>query len=102
MPHPIYGPPRHALEQVELKVYLPTQRNGHHSRLEVNGVCETKRSPLWTYNEMWTAAQQEQGYQPADAVQLLVLTAFQDRPASQEALQRALAPGAWDQPQLPI
>lgn len=102
MPHPIYGPAKHDLEVVELKVYLPSRRNGFHTRLEVQGTCETKRSALWTYGEMWTADQQQSGYQPTDAVNLLVLTSFQDRPASQEALQRSLAPGAWEDTPLPF
>lgn len=56
MPHPIYGPAKHELEVVQVKLYLPSRRNGFHTRLEVQGTCETKRSALWTYGEMWTAA----------------------------------------------
>lgn len=103
MPHPIYGPPSHDLEKLELSLWLPTTRNGRHTRLTVLGTCETKRGPLWTYSEAWQAHEVTNGFQPADAVNLLTLAALQDRPSSQEALQRSLAPGAYhEEPELPF
>lgn len=97
MPHPIYGPPDHALEVVRVVLRLPTRRNGHTTLLEAHGESSTKRGPLWSVRETWAADEVQRGLQPVDAVQHLLLVASQDRPASQDPLERALLGQAWEE-----
>lgn len=99
MPHPIYGTPNHQLEVVEIKLWLPTKRNGRRARVTAQGTCETKRGPLWTYSEQWAPDELQAMLQPADAIHHLALCVAQDRPSTSEALEAAMgAPGFEDVP----
>lgn len=90
MPHPVYGPPDHVLERVECKLYLPTSRNGRHTRLECSGWSDTRRGPLWSIAESWSWSEQQSGLQPSDALHHVVLVASQDRPVTQSGIEFAL------------
>ena len=102
MPHPVFGPPDHRLERLELKLYLPTPRNGRHSRLTAHGFAETKRGALWTVQETWSWSEQQAGLQPCDAVHHIALAAFQDHPGSQDAVERSLTGQGWEDVPLPF
>ena len=102
MTHPLYGPPSHKLERVAFTLHLPDRRNGYLTRLEARGETSTQRRSLWTVSEQWTAGEVSQGLQPADAIQHLALVASQDHPASQEALERSLTGGGWEDVALPF
>lgn len=102
MPHPIYGPPARELEVLELKLVLPHRKNGHVTSVDANGICRTKRAPLWHYRETWTATEQRMGLEPADWVHHLALTALQDQPGTLEGLQQSLRGGAWEDVPLPF
>lgn len=102
MPHPVFGPPSHQLDTVELKLYLPDRRNGYMTRLEVSGRSETSRAALWTVREQWLPPEVEAGLQPADAANHVLLTALQDRPDCQSALERQLAGGGYQDVPLPF
>lgn len=102
MPHPIYGPPQHVLETVTFRLALPLRRNGFTTSLEVKGEASTSRASLWSVRETWTAAEQEAGLQPSDAVHHLALIALQDHPASQERLFNLLTGERWVQEELPL
>lgn len=100
MPHPIYGPPTHDLERVELRLWLPSKRNGHHTRLTASGWSETSRSALWTVSESWERGELDRMLQPCDAAHHILLTAAQDRCETQGALERSLTGEGWTQPEL--
>lgn len=102
MPHPVFGAPSHTVETVEVKLHLPSRRNGHHTRVTAAGTCETKRGALWTYQETWTALEQDRGLQPSDAIHLLVLAALQDLPSTQAALNASLGQAGWEDVTLPF
>lgn len=100
MPHPIYGPPDHVLERVELKLYLPTSRNSRITRLEASGWSETKRGPLWSIQESWSWSECVSGLQPCDALHHVALVAAQDRPVTQGGVEFALT--GETEPELPF
>lgn len=102
MPHPIYGPAEHALESLEVRLTLPTRRNGRLAQLTVHGNSTTKRGSLWTVQEQWTHAEQQHGLQPADMLHHLVLASFQDRPVTSGGLQRSLGTPGWEDTPLPF
>lgn len=97
MPHPIYGPPEHRLERLELKLQLPHQRNGRRAQLTAHGFSETKRGSLWTMQESWSWSEMHAGLQPCDALHHLALAAWQDRPITQTGLELALTGQNWQQ-----
>lgn len=101
MPHPIYGRPSHSLEVISVKLYLPSPKNGHRSKLEAQGTCETQRGALWTYAERWTADEVERGLQPADAAHLVILSALQDVPGTQAAFNASMGSAGWEDVPLP-
>lgn len=96
MPHPIYGPPSHQLDAIELKLYLPDPRNGWVTRLEMKGRSETRRGDLWSMSERWTKDDHRNMLEVVDSVHHALLAAVQDRPASNENLRHALAPGGYE------
>lgn len=100
MPHPVYGPPDHALERVELKLYLPSRRNNRRSRLEASGWSDTKRGPLWSMAEQWSWSEVHAGLQPCDALHHVALVASQDRPVTQGGFELAITGNA--EPELPF
>lgn len=102
MPHPIYGPPSHDLESIRLTLHLGSLRNNHVTRLELQGSTSTKRGHLWYYRELWSPSDQSAGLQPVDTAHWALLAAAQDRPNTQEALERCLMPGGWEDVQLPM
>lgn len=102
MPHPIYGPPEHALESVSTRLLLPTMRNDRRGQLTVTGESSTKRGSLWSYSESWEGLAGPQALAPVDTLHWLLLAAWQDRPSSQGELKRSLRPGGWVDEQLPL
>lgn len=102
MPHPIYGPPEHALEVVHARLEVPTRRNGRRASLRVNGTSSTKRGDLWSYAESWDPLEHSQLLQPTDTLQWVILAAVQDRPASQAMLEVSLRPGGYEDTPLPF
>lgn len=102
MPHPVFGPPDHSLDRLELKLILPTSRNGRHAQLTVHGQSETKRGSLWTVQESWSWTEQQAGLQPCDAAHHLLLACWQDRPVSQGGVESALTGQGWSDVPLPF
>lgn len=102
MPHPFYGPPKHDLEVIRANLVLPTRENGHVTHLTVHGDSSTARASLWTYSEAWRADHHDVMLQPTDTLHWLALAVAQDRPNTQEALQRCLLPGGWEDVPLPL
>lgn len=102
MPHPIYGRPAHELEYISLTLWLPSSRNGHLTRLTAKGESTTARSPLWSFQETWTAEEQRGLMEPTDVVHWVTLAAAQDRPSSQEMFDRCTQPGGWEDVPLPF
>lgn len=102
MPHPIFGRPEPRLARVQLVLTLPTIENGRHTRLEATGWSPLKRSSLWSVSETWTAADQRGGLEPTDAAHHLLLVACQDRPSSQNHLERSLTGQGWEQLELDL
>lgn len=102
MPHPIYGPPSHSLEQVTLTLTLPSRRNGHVTLLEMQGRSSTSRAALWTFRESWLPGEVRVALEPTDTVHWLVLAALQDQPNTQEAFVRSTTPGGWEDVPLPF
>lgn len=102
MPHPVYGPPSHKLEQVTLSLWLPSAANGRTTRLEVAGRASTARPALWSYRETWTPADVESSLQPVDTAHWLLLAVAQDQPSSQAAFDRCVQPGGWEDVPLPF
>lgn len=102
MPHPLYGPPRHRLESVELTLTLPSRRNGYQTFLAVRGRASTSRSDLWVVRETWNPSEVDAGLQPTDAAYHVLLVAAQDRPDSQSALEAQLTGGGWEDVPLPF
>lgn len=97
MPHPIYGDPNHRLERVEFTLIVPTAENGRRTALAARGTSGTARAGMWLVQEEWSAAEQERGYQPADALQHIALVALQDRPTSQSQVEACLIGEGWCQ-----
>lgn len=102
MPHPIYGRPSHQLAVVTCSLVLPCKRNNYRSSILVEGVSETKRAALWSVRESWEPGEVTAGLQPADAIHHVLLVASQDRPASQDVLERHLTGGGWEKVSLPF
>lgn len=102
MPHPIYGKPSHTLEVVQFSLRLPDRRSGFTTLLEAHGRSSTSRSDLWSFKETWAKDEQRGGLEPCDVLHWLALAAAQDRPASQEALNRSTMPGGWEDVTLPF
>lgn len=102
MPHPIYGPPGHVLEVVTARLSLPSERNGHLTRLELKGSTSTKRAPLWFRHESWARDEQQQHLEPVDFIYQAVLAASQDRPVTQDQFDRCTMPGGWEDVPLPF
>lgn len=102
MPHPIWGPPAHRLESVRATLVLPHTDNGDTTTLVVHGDCSTSRASLWTYSEAWRALDRDGVLQPTDTLHWLALAVAQDRPITQEGLQRCLLPGGYEDVPLPL
>lgn len=102
MPHPIYGPPTHHLEQVNLRLILPTRKTAWTTAVEIDGTSSTRRAPIWHYSETWDQEQQERGLQPVDVARHVLLAAIQDRPMDQDQLGVSLRGGLPEQPQFPF
>lgn len=93
MPHPIYGPPSHALTHVRFDLELPRRANGYQATVGVIGRSSTKRASLWTYSETFPEASPGQDFMPTDALHHLALIAIQDRPDTQARLEHLLHGG---------
>lgn len=102
MPHPIFGPPNHVLTSVRFSLHLPTPQNGSSWRLEAAGESVTQRASLWSVQESWQRDDVSRGYQPCDALHHLALVAAQDRPNTQDALEKALHGLGWEDVPLPF
>lgn len=102
MPHPIYGPPNHRLTRVTATMSLPVSRLTGPTTVRIVGEAQTSRGELWSVAETWQANKQVNGLEPSDWAGWVLLSAWQDRPNSQQALERALRPVGWDEPQLPF
>ena len=99
MPHPIWGPPKHELERITLRLTIPSNKNAHVAAVTIAGECSSKRASLWTYQESWGPDEQHQGLQVADVVRHVLLVALQDHPTSHAALMEQLGGEGWvDQP----
>lgn len=93
MPHPIYGPPSHALTHVGFDLELPRRANDYEARLYAVGRSSTKRASLWTFHETYAQASPGHGMMPTDALHHLALIAMQDRPDTQARLEHFLQGG---------
>lgn len=102
MPHPIYGPPSHELERVVITVVLPSPQNGHVTSIRALGETSTQRSSLWSESATWTADEVAHGLQPTDWATHVLLTALQDRPKDQAALDTGLTGGGFEDVPLPF
>lgn len=102
MPHPIYGPPRHKLESVTLRLAIPGPENGHRTSVTIHGESSSKRGSLWTYQETWGPDEQRMGLQPCDAVRHVLLVSLQDHPTTHEALVEQLGGTGWRDEPLPF
>ena len=96
MPHPIFGAPSHDLERIEAKLILPTLANSHTTTLAVTGETSTKRSSLWAYAEAFRPDQIGTLLEATQQIEWVMGIAAQDRPVTQQGLQRALLPGGWE------
>lgn len=90
MPHPIFGPVEHRLDRVDVSLWLPSARNNRQTRVEAHGRSETSRADLWSYRELWSWSEQQNGLQPVDSIQHVLLVASQDRPGTQGQFQAYL------------
>lgn len=90
MAHSIYGPPSHSLEVIRVRIEVPTESNGWVTSAHGTGESSTKRSPLWSDAESWVNTEQVCGLSVSDWTAHLVLTAIQEAPGNQRALDRAL------------
>jgi hypothetical protein len=102
MPHPIWGPPDHELETVTITLTLGTRRNGRHTKVQAHGSSSTRRVPLWSVSEAWTSGEVQAGLQPGDAIHHIALVALQDRPTSQNHMERSLMGEGWEQLSLDV
>lgn len=102
MPHPVFGKPTHSLETVEVRLVLPSRHNDYRTSMRAWGRSSGQRTHLWTTGESWSAEDVTHGLQPGDSVHHVVLTALQDRPASQQALEFALGGAGWEDVPLPF
>lgn len=102
MPHPIYGPPEHRLEHLEVKVHLPEAANNHTTSVLVQGISGGKRAPLFTLAEHWGPDEITRGLQASDWLAHVVLSVLQDRPAGQQPAEQALRGEGWEQGSLPL
>lgn len=102
MPHPIFGKPTHELESIRVVVNLPSPQNGHVTSVRVLGETSTQRATLWSESASWTADEVTHGLQPTDWIGHVLLTALQDRPKDQEALDNGLTGQGWEDVALPF
>jgi hypothetical protein len=102
MPHPIYGPPAHQLEHLEVKVGLPTPANDHKTSIQVHGVSGGKRAPLFALSEAWAPDEITRGLQASDWLAHVVLALLQDRPSTLQDAQNSLRGEASEQGSLPL
>lgn len=102
MPHPIYGAPQHDLEVITSKLTLPSLANHHTTTLLVTGETSTKRSSLWAYAEAFRPDQIGTLLEAVQQIEWVMGIAAQDRPVTQQGLQRALLPGGWQDTPLPF
>lgn len=91
MPHPIYGPPSHALDRLVITIeFDPT--GGYH--LTGVGSSLSKRGSLWSYRADFEQTQQ---IEVSDHVAHLTICALQDTPLDQERLEYSLSGGlGWE------
>lgn len=102
MPHPVYGPPQHRLDEVVFKLWLPTPANGHQTVVAATGVSSTQRASLWHVKETWEPNRTRGGYEPSDFIVHSALVACQDHPTSQEQYEACIRGEGWCQDELPL
>ena len=91
MPHPIYGPAQHQLDEVTFKLWLPRLGSKEPWTAQVHGLSTTKRTTLWTVGERWELEDvQKGGYEPTDLIHHVALVCAQDRPTTQEQVDALL------------
>lgn len=101
MPHPIYGDPKHILEEVTVKLWLPTHKRDGVTKVHMYGHASTQRRALWREIDEWTPDEGRGGYGPSDLIHHAVLCALQDHPTSQEQYEACLRGEGWAQDELP-
>lgn len=96
--------PRHDLEVVEVKIWLPGRVTAAttSTTCTVVGRTSTRRGNLWSEANVWGPDERWQdGSDVADWCDHLVRSALHHMPTSPETLTQALlGPPAWDQPSL--
>lgn len=94
--------PLHALDRVQITLYLPTSMSDRSSSIRAVGVAPMKATPLWTYQEAFDPElEEEKGYSLADCAHHIALVCVQDRPRTLKNLDFALRGGiAWEQGQM--
>ena len=102
MPHPIYGDPKHELDEVHVSLWLPTPKNAHVTAVQMLGVAETQRGSLWCLKERWERHETRGGYEASDFVHHAIMVALQDWPTSQQQMEACLIGEGWAQDELPL
>jgi len=98
-----YPSPPAPLETVDFTLKLPTRRNEHTTTLFVAGRSQDRRTALWTYEEVWSWSEQQDGLQPVDVLHHIGLCTTQNRPNSRFMLDRSMQGlPCWEQGELPL
>lgn len=95
--------PKHKLDLIHLSIHLnpAVEEVGPRCFVLIHGASRSKRSSLWKVeHEISDYRSSTDADEVAFFSQLVIREALASKITSQEALDRALAPPAWDQPQL--
>ena len=86
--------PAHLLSSIEARLTIPLPHEPQTQALVVHGRSTTRRSNLWTYQELWDLElAQVKGYGPADALAHIAMVCTQDQPNSLDRLEFGLSGG---------